>query len=106
VPADLQRIEIDTSCYVFNASREVCVMGSRWRPDDGTAWWSAPFDVPVLARSRIWPDTRRVICVDAADITALRVQAYPDGGLARVRALGRPTAAGVAALTRGWEAAQ
>ena len=40
-----------------------------------------------------------------AGITALRVQAYPDGGLARFRALGRPTAAGMAELKSRWDAA-
>ena len=95
VPADLRRIEIDTTCFVFNASREVAVLGSR---TGGT------FDVEVLARSRIAPDARQVFVVDATDITALRVQAYPDGGLARVRAFGTPTERGVALLQSRWEA--
>ena len=105
VPCDLQRIEVDTSCYVFNASREVSVLGSRARPDDGSAWWSVPFDVPVLARTALTADTRRVFVVDCDAVTALRVQAYPDGGLARFRALGRPTAAGMAELQSRWDAA-
>lgn len=109
VPCDLQRIEVDTTCYVFNASREVSVLGSRARPDDGSAWWSVPFDVPVLARTALTADTRRMFVVDsevATGITALRVQAYPDGGLARFRALGRPTAAGMAEMQSRWDAAQ
>jgi len=32
------------------------------------------------------------------------VQAYPDGGLARVRAFGTPTDHGVSQLTSMWEA--
>ena len=40
----------------------------------------------------------------ATNITALR-QAYPDGGMARVRAFGRPTEDGVAQLESLWEAA-
>jgi allantoicase len=95
VPGDLNRIEIDTSRFVFNASREVAVMGSR-EP--------ASFDVEVLARTRIAADTRQVFIVDAKDITALRVQAYPDGGIARVRAFGRPTQHGLALLESMWEA--
>jgi allantoicase len=95
VPADLRRIEIDTTCFVFNASREVAVLGSRS---------GGVFDVPVLARTRIAPDTRRVFVVDATDIAALRVQAYPDGGLARVRAFGTPTEGGAALLKSRWEA--
>lgn len=95
VPADLKRIEIDTSRFVFNASREVAVMGSREL---------AAFDVEVLARTRIAADARQVFIVDATDITALRIQAYPDGGIARVRAFGRPTKRGIAQLTSMWEA--
>jgi allantoicase len=95
VPADLRRIEIDTTCFVFNASREVAVLGSRT---------GGVFDVEVLARTRIAPDARHVFVVDATDIAALRVQAYPDGGLARVRAFGTPTERGAALLKEKWEA--
>jgi allantoicase len=104
VPADLQRIEIDTSRFVFNASPEVAVLGSRGRPCGEHGWALVPFDVPVLDRTRIAPDARQVFVVDATDITALRVQAYPDGGLARVRAFGRPTDHGVSLLKSMWEA--
>jgi allantoicase len=103
VPADLQRIEIDTSRFVFNATRQVSVLGSTAQPCGETGWALVPFDVEVLARTRIAADARQVFVVDAADITALRVQAYPDGGLARVRAFGRPTARGVELLKTMWE---
>jgi allantoicase len=94
VPADLQRIEIDTTWFVFNASSEITVLGRR----------GGVFDVPVLARTRIAADARQVFVVDATNVTALRVQAYPDGGLARVRAFGRPTEDGVQQLRATWEA--
>jgi len=104
--ADLQRIEVDTTWYVFNASTQVCVLGSQTRPDDGKSWWTVPFDVTVLERTQLEPDLRRQFPVDARGITALRLQAYPDGGIARLRALGRPTAAGWADLDTRWAAAQ
>ncbi|WP_123023922.1 allantoicase [Mycolicibacterium stellerae] len=105
VAADLQRLEIDTGYFVFNATPEVAVYGSRGRPDDEHGWARVPFDVPVLPRTRIAADHRRLFRVDASGITALRVQAYPDGGIARVRAFGSPTAAGVERLRALWEAA-
>lgn len=105
-PTDLDRIEIDTSYFVFNASREVCVRGTRDRPDARRPWWALPFDEIVLPRTRLLPDARQVFVVDSAAITAIRVQAYPDGGIARVRALGRPTEAGLAELRSRWEEAQ
>jgi allantoicase len=104
VPAHLQRVEIDTSRFVFNASPEVAVLGSRARPCGEHGWALVSFDVEVLARTRIAPDARQVFVVDAAGITALRVQAYPDGGIARVRAFGRPTDHGFAQLQSMWEA--
>jgi len=103
VPADLQRVEIDTSRFVFNASTEVAVLGSRALPCGEHGWALVPFDMEVLPRTRIAPDARQVFVVDAADITALRVQAYPDGGIARVRAFGRPTDHGIALLQSIWE---
>jgi allantoicase len=104
VPADLRRIEIDTSRFVFNASQEVAVLGSTARPCGEHGWALVPFDVEVLPRTCIAADARQVFVVSAADITALRVQAYPDGGLARVRAFGRPTDRGDALLKTMWEA--
>jgi allantoicase len=104
VPADLQRLEIDTSCFVFNATPEVAVLGSRLRPNGEHGWTQVPFDIPVLPRTRIAPDARQVFVVDADNITALRIQAYPDGGIARIRAHGRPTDAGMALLRSTWAA--
>ncbi|HKH51992.1 MAG TPA: allantoicase, partial [Mycobacterium sp.] len=71
---------------------------------DEHGWALVPFDVPVLARTRVAPDTRQVFVVDATDITALQLRAYPDGGIARVRAFGRPTEDGIALLQTMWEA--
>jgi allantoicase len=104
VPADLHRIEIDTSRFVFNASPEVAVLGSHSRPGAEHGWALVPFDVEVLTRTRIAADARQVFVVAAKDITALRVQAYPDGGIARVRAFGRPTDHGFAMLQSRWDA--
>lgn len=104
VTADLQRIEIDTSYFVFNATQEVCVMGTRRAPTSCSGWGSVLFDVPVLGRTRIAADARQVFVVEATAITAIRVQAYPDGGIARVRTLGRPTQAGLAAARNRWDA--
>jgi allantoicase len=104
VPADLLRVEVDTSYFVFNASAEVSIVGTVAGPDRENGWALVPFDVPVLPRTRLVADARQVFSVDARDITALRVQAYPDGGIARVRAVGTPTPAGREQLSRRWEA--
>jgi allantoicase len=103
VPADLRRLEIDTSYFVFNASTEVSVLGSRSRPDREHGWGLVAFDIPVLPRTPLIPDARQVFTVDARAVAALRVQAYPDGGIARVRALGVPTEEGLRTLRHRWE---
>jgi allantoicase len=103
---DLQRLEIDTSYFVFNATAEVSVLGTRDRPDGAHGWGLVPFDLTVLPRTPLAADTRQVFSIDAAGITALRVQAFPDGGIARVRALGRPTPTGVQRLQDRWTASQ
>ncbi|AQT80145.1 allantoicase [Mycolicibacterium litorale] len=105
-PTDLDRIEVDTSYFVFNASREVCVRGTRDTPSPGRPWWALSFEEIVLPRTRLLADARQVYVVDAPAVTAIRVQAYPDGGIARVRALGRPTEAGLAQLRARWQAAR
>jgi allantoicase len=60
------------------------------------------FDVPVRARTRLAADMRQVFAVDVKGVTALRLQAYPDGGIARLRAIGTPTSDGMAQLHRQW----
>jgi allantoicase len=102
VPADLMRLEIDTCHFVFNATPEIAVFGSRVRPDGERGWALVSFDEVVLPRTRIAADARQVFAVEADGLCAIRVQAYPDGGIARVRAFGRPTAEGVAALRALW----
>jgi allantoicase len=101
--ADLVRIEVDTSRFVFNASSGVSILGSRAHPDGEHGWALVPFDIIVLPRTRLVADARQLFTVDARGVTALRVQAYPDGGIARVRALGTPTDDGLARLRRRWE---
>lgn len=101
--AELRRIEIDTSYFVFNASLEVSVLGSTTTPDGEHGWATVAFEVPVLPRTRIAADARQVFTVAATDITAVRLHAHPDGGIARVRAFGTPTADGLQTLRSRWE---
>jgi allantoicase len=57
----------------------------------------------LLARTRLQPDTRhRFAIADAAATDRVRLDVYPDGGLARLRLWGRPTAGATAALTLRW----
>jgi allantoicase len=102
VPCDLLLVEVDTSYFVFNASPEVSILGTSDRPDTDNGWALVSFDVPVLARTPLNADARQVFPVDVGNITALRLQAYPDGGIARVRAIGTPTPDGRDRLHARW----
>jgi allantoicase len=108
--ASVSLIEVDTAHFKYNASAEVAVLGlgsaefAAWAEVDrdpaAQPGWRA-----VLARTRLQPDTRHRFRIDAAGIAAVRLDAFPDGGLSRVRVFGVPTATGWADLDRRWTAA-
>ena len=77
--------EIDTSYFLHNAPGEAALTG---RTADGT--WTE-----LLPRTRLLPDTRhRFPLPPAPPVTEVRLDAYPDGGLARLRLWGTLTPAG------------
>jgi allantoicase len=53
----------------------------------------------LLPRTALQPDTRHRFAVPGGPVTErVRLDIYPDGGMARLRVLGRPTAAAREAL--------
>ena len=88
-----------TSCFVGNASGWAALRGRDDRAGDGAAW------VDLLARRRLQPDTRhRFLVDDSAEVTHVRLDVYPDGGMARVRLWGELSTAGREALAARWTA--
>jgi allantoicase len=79
-------IEIDTTYFIGNAPGAARVSGCKIADDgqvDEAAW------VDVLPRTDLQPDTRHRFPVDGGGTyTHLRLDIYPDGGLARFRAYG------------------
>jgi allantoicase len=87
-PGTVRRLIIDTSCFVGNAPGQVMVRGRLALPDgDAKDSW-----VTLLERRDVQPDTRHVLPVHAEATTKVvdhvRLDVYPDGGLARLRVLG------------------
>jgi allantoicase len=86
IPGVVRELVIDTTHFKGNApescSVETCDSSA---PDAGpAAVWSE-----LLARSPVVPDTENVFAVSsAARSTHLRLNIHPDGGVARLRALG------------------
>ncbi|MPQ97738.1 allantoicase [Modestobacter sp. I12A-02628] len=85
--------ELDTSYFLGNAPGAASLTG---RTADGT-------DVQLLPRTRLQPDTRHRFLLDEhPGVVAVRLDVFPDGGMARLRLWGRPTAAGRESLQRRW----
>jgi allantoicase len=85
-------VELDTSYFLHNAPATAAVTGIR-----------ADGEVTVLPRTRLQPDTlQRFVLPDAPAVDRVRLDVFPDGGMARLRLWGRPTAAGRATLGRRW----
>lgn len=85
-------VEIDTTHYKGNAPDEVMVTGRRADGD-----WHL-----VLPRTRLQPDTPHRFRVETDSVTHVRLDVYPDGGIARFRAYGTLTEGGLAQLTSNW----
>ena len=85
--------ELDTSWFLHNAPGAAQLSG---HTGDG-AWR------PLLPRTPITPDTRHRFVLDGQEpVTHVRLDAFPDGGMARLRLHGRPTADGLKALASRW----
>jgi allantoicase len=91
-------LEIDTTYFVGNAPGSVRVLGTTDGSQPVEAW-------PVmLPQTPVQPDTRhRFLVQDAAEVTHICLQVFPDGGLARLRLLGELTAAGLAGLRQAYQ---
>jgi allantoicase len=91
-------VELDTSCFVGNAPGWARLTGARTPGELATA------PVELLARTRLQPDTRHRYVADPADeVAVVRLDVYPDGGLARLRLWGEIAAQGREVLARRWQ---
>ncbi|HEX2772627.1 MAG TPA: allantoicase, partial [Micromonosporaceae bacterium] len=99
-PGVIRLAELDTSHFKGNAPAAASLRGAdvRVSPLDDPAGW-----FEILPRTRLQPDTRHRFVLDAAaPVDRVRLDVFPDGGMARLRLWGRPTAAGRSALGRRW----
>jgi allantoicase len=97
-PGEVRRIVVDTAHFKYNASDAVALYGCEWHPGnsgspDGRGDLADPGDaadwLPLLVRTRLQPDTRHEYVSQCAEpIEAVRLDAFPDGGLSRVRLIG------------------
>jgi allantoicase len=82
-------VEVDTSCFLANAPGWFELVGGAGEP--------------IMPRTRLQPDTRhRYRLPPGPPVTRVRINVYPDGGLARLRLVGRLTPAGQDAVALRW----
>ncbi|MFF2550774.1 allantoicase [Nocardia sp. NPDC058058] len=99
-------IEIDTTNLVFNSPAEVRLLGIDLPAGTPLPGPDAPDWFDLLPTVPIQPDTPHRFRVQGArPVTHVRLDIYPDGGIARLRLLGALTPAGLEALVTRWGAA-
>jgi allantoicase len=92
-PGRVRAVEIDTSYFVGNAPGWVTLTANH----SEDSWWE------VVSRTPVLPDTRhRYVVVEDQIASQVRLDVYPDGGLARLRVHGELTADALADLRRRW----
>jgi allantoicase len=92
--------EIDTSGYIGNPPGAASLTGidaAASSLDDPGAWF------PLLPRTPLLPDTpHRFRLPGASPVTHVRLDVFPDGGVARLRLHGSLTSHGLAEVRRRW----
>jgi allantoicase len=99
-PGLVRRVEIDTSYFVGNAAGWARLSGvneATGNVDDPSTW------TELIPKTRLQPDTRHFFRVqpDAA-VTHVRLDVYPDGGLARLRVNGEVDEAALRTAVVRW----
>jgi allantoicase len=93
-PGVVQLAELDTSWFVGNAPGWASLRG--WDERDGG-------EVELLPRTRLQPDTPHRFRLRAApEVTHIRLDVFPDGGMARLRLTGVLTPAGREQVVLRW----
>jgi len=99
-PGVVRLAELDTSYFLGNAPGWASLRGYDARianPEESAAW------TEILPRERLQPDTRHRFRLPAGiEVTHVRLDVYPDGGMARVRLWGDLSASGREDLVVRW----
>jgi len=101
-PGVVELAELDTTHFKGNAPGRAALRGlAVGAPGGDDAAWRA-----LLPEVALRPDTRhRFRLAPAPAVTRVRLDVYPDGGMARLRLIGRLTPDGLADLAARWRAA-
>ena len=93
-PARLSFVTVDTGYFLGNAPGRVRISA---RSDDNEPWHE------ILAERQVSPDSRnRFRLQDDEEVTAVRVDVYPDGGFSRLHLLGQLSPQALSAAISQW----
>lgn len=96
--ANLTTVELDTSYFIGNCPGSASLMG--FDATDANGEWCE-----LLERTALQPDTRHRFRLDhSRPVTDIKMDIYPDGGMARLRAFGQLTEAGLHTVRERWDA--
>jgi allantoicase len=105
-PAVISLVEVDTSGYIGNSPGMAEVRGALSAGEaavETTAWDDASTWHSLLARTPLLPDTPHRFRVDSPSPSNLvRLDVFPDGGVARLRLYGSLTPSGLSQVQRRW----
>jgi allantoicase len=92
--------ELDTTWFLGNAPGAAALIAY---DGDGDPSGDLPWR-PLLGRTTLQPDTRHRVLLDTSEpATHVRLDVYPDGGMARLRLWGTPTDDGLGGLWARWQ---
>ncbi len=100
----VSQIEIDTSYFVGNAPGSARLLAAARLPGDplAAAGWTE-----LLGRVQLQPDTRHRFLVEPGEaVTDVRLEVFPDGGVARLRVLGELTPDALSSMRERYQAAR
>jgi allantoicase len=103
-PGMARLAELDTSYFVGNAPGWASLQGHDRRADgDPPGTPGGPAPATLLPRTRLQPDTPHRFRLDpGAEVTDIRLDIYPDGGMARLRLFAAVTDAARDGLALRW----
>lgn len=97
-PAVVSLVEVDTSGYIGNSPGAASLRGHAGGPWEQESSWA-----PLLPRTPLLPDTpHRFRVRPESPFDVVRLDVFPDGGVARLRLHGSLTPEGLARVHRRW----
>ena len=98
-PAVVSLVEVDTSGYIGNSPGQAELRGRAGGGWEADASWT-----PLLPRTGLLPDTpHRFRVTPSAPCDLVRLDVFPDGGVARLRLYGSLTPEGMERVRRRWD---